>query len=138
MRVRIETRDAARSCSESSRSERIRRERNASFAAIAERVARLNTHGQETLELIQAGVINRVITFANLPLIGLPTRIAAFAAKLLWELSTSSTLFVNNTAAHFTPLPLVHAVGGATGILTWLGFVQAECGSRRMASKTAS
>ena len=45
----------------------------------------------------------------------------AFVGKILWELATGSTLFVDSSAAGFTPLPLVHAVGGCVGVLTWRG-----------------
>jgi rhomboid family GlyGly-CTERM serine protease len=45
----------------------------------------------------------------------------AFVGKILWELATGSTLFVDSSAAGFTPLPLVHAVGGCVGVLTWCG-----------------
>jgi rhomboid family GlyGly-CTERM serine protease len=43
-----------------------------------------------------------------------------FLAKIGYELATGATLFVDSAAAGFTPLPLVHAVGGATGaIAAW-------------------
>ena len=45
----------------------------------------------------------------------------AFVGKLGWELASGSTLFVDSSAAGFTPLPLVHAVGGSAGILFWCG-----------------
>ncbi len=41
--------------------------------------------------------------------------IAGFEAKLGYELVTGTTLFVDSSAAGFTPLPLVHAVGGLVG-----------------------
>jgi rhomboid family GlyGly-CTERM serine protease len=45
----------------------------------------------------------------------------AFVGKLLWELTTGSTLFVDSSTASFTPLPLIHAVGGCAGVLAWCG-----------------
>jgi rhomboid family GlyGly-CTERM serine protease len=45
----------------------------------------------------------------------------AFVGKLVWELKTGSTLFVDSSAAGFTPLPLIHAVGGCAGVLVWCG-----------------
>jgi rhomboid family GlyGly-CTERM serine protease len=44
---------------------------------------------------------------------------AAFVGKLLWELVSGSTLFVDSSAACFRPLPLVHAVGGCVGVFAW-------------------
>jgi len=44
---------------------------------------------------------------------------AAFALKVLWEIATGATLFVDSSAAGFTPLPLAHAVGGCVGVAVW-------------------
>jgi hypothetical protein len=38
-----------------------------------------------------------------------------FVAKLVFEVATGTTLFVDSSAAGFTPLPFVHAVGGSAG-----------------------
>jgi rhomboid family GlyGly-CTERM serine protease len=38
-------------------------------------------------------------------------------AKIIFELVTGTTLFVNSPAAGFEPLPLVHIVGAAVGLL---------------------
>jgi len=40
---------------------------------------------------------------------------AAAVAKVGFELATGSTLFVNDVAAGFTPLPLAHILGAAAG-----------------------
>lgn len=40
-----------------------------------------------------------------------------FVGKISYELATGATLFVDASAAGFTPLPLVHIVGAAAGIL---------------------
>lgn len=56
---------------------------------------------------------------------------AGFVGKLLWELVTGSTLFVNSSAAGFTPLPLVHAAGGIAGILAWATSVATRLTRRR-------
>jgi len=50
---------------------------------------------------------------------GILAVVAGFVGKLVWELSTGTTLFVDSAAANFTPLPLAHVVGGAVGLLTW-------------------
>jgi rhomboid family GlyGly-CTERM serine protease len=44
-----------------------------------------------------------------------------FVGKIVWELATGSTLFVDSSAAGFTPLPLAHATGGVAGMLAWFG-----------------
>jgi len=41
--------------------------------------------------------------------------IAAFGAKLAWELTTGTTLFVNVSSGGFQSLPLAHAVGACVG-----------------------
>ena len=43
---------------------------------------------------------------------------AAFLAKLGYELTTGATVFVDNTAGGFVPLPLAHAIGAAVGLLS--------------------
>jgi rhomboid family GlyGly-CTERM serine protease len=52
---------------------------------------------------------------------GIAALAAAFVAKIGWEIATGQTLFVDSTAAGFTPLPLVHAVGGVVGAAVWFG-----------------
>lgn len=42
---------------------------------------------------------------------------AAFIAKLVYEITTGQTLFVDSIAAGFVPIPLAHLVGGAVGLL---------------------
>ena len=42
--------------------------------------------------------------------------LAVFIAKIGWELATGTTLFVDAGLAGFTPLPLVHLIGGGVGI----------------------
>lgn len=41
-----------------------------------------------------------------------------FIAKVAFEAVTGTTLFVDSSASAFVPLPLVHAVGAAAGLLT--------------------
>jgi rhomboid family GlyGly-CTERM serine protease len=43
--------------------------------------------------------------------------IFGFVAKIGYELTTGATLFVDSSSAGFTPLPLVHAVGGVSGAI---------------------
>src|SRR4029078_5316519 len=43
--------------------------------------------------------------------------LVGFIAKLGYEMANGATLFVDSSEAGFTPLPLVHAVGAAVGIL---------------------
>jgi hypothetical protein len=43
--------------------------------------------------------------------------LVGFTAKLGNEMASGATLFVDSSEAGFTPLPLVHAVGAAVGIL---------------------
>ena len=46
--------------------------------------------------------------------------LAALLAKIGWELATGTTLFVDSASAGFTPLPLVHLVGGVIGLaIAW-------------------
>jgi rhomboid family GlyGly-CTERM serine protease len=40
-----------------------------------------------------------------------------FAGKIGYEMATGATLFVDSPAAGFVPLPLVHVIGGASGLL---------------------
>jgi rhomboid family GlyGly-CTERM serine protease len=40
----------------------------------------------------------------------------AFIAKVIWECTTSSTLFVSNAQSEFVPMPLAHAVGAFAGV----------------------
>jgi rhomboid family GlyGly-CTERM serine protease len=55
----------------------------------------------------------------------LAASMVGFAAKIGYELASGATLFVDSAAAGFTPLPLVHAVGGACGVLVaWTGAVR--------------
>ncbi len=54
-----------------------------------------------------------------------------FVAKIGWELATGQTLFVDSAAAGFTPLPLVHAVGGLGGILVWFVDARLRCSGSR-------
>ena len=42
--------------------------------------------------------------------------LAAFLAKIGWEIATATTLFVDSSQGGFTPLPLVHLIGGAVGV----------------------
>jgi rhomboid family GlyGly-CTERM serine protease len=44
---------------------------------------------------------------------------AGFVGKIAWEMATGQTLFVDSSAAGFTPLPLVHVVGAVVGFLVW-------------------
>lgn len=39
-----------------------------------------------------------------------------FAAKVVYEVATGRTIFVDSASAGFTPLPLTHAVGAVVGI----------------------
>jgi rhomboid family GlyGly-CTERM serine protease len=41
--------------------------------------------------------------------------VSSFAAKVSFELLTGATLFVDATAAHFLPVPFVHAIGAIVG-----------------------
>lgn len=44
----------------------------------------------------------------------------AFFAKLVYEITTGQTLFVDSHAAGFVPIPLAHLVGGVVGALVAL------------------
>jgi hypothetical protein len=44
----------------------------------------------------------------------------AFVGKVVFEAATGSTIFVNSPAAGFTPLPITHAIGAASGVFVWL------------------
>ncbi len=57
---------------------------------------------------------DRVLQAFSLVLAGL------LAGKIGLEMAWGRTLFVDSTAAGFTPLPLVHAVGAAVGTLVGL------------------
>lgn len=48
--------------------------------------------------------------------------LAGFAAKVVWELATGTTFFVDAAASGFQPVPLAHLVGGLCGALAlrWL------------------
>jgi len=43
---------------------------------------------------------------------------SALLGKIAYETATGATLFVDSAAASFEPLPLVHAVGAVSGLLT--------------------
>lgn len=43
--------------------------------------------------------------------------LVGFAAKLVFEIATGTTVFVDSTTANFVPVPLAHAVGGVVGVL---------------------
>ena len=51
--------------------------------------------------------------------------LAAFAAKLLWELTTGQALFVD-AGASFVPVPLAHLVGGICGAAAAFAHVSAH------------
>ena len=57
--------------------------------------------------------------------------LAGFGAKMVYELATGNTLFVDSDRGRFTPLPLVHLVGAAVGL------VLAAINGRRQASTDA-
>jgi rhomboid family GlyGly-CTERM serine protease len=48
----------------------------------------------------------------------LVTGLLGLVAKLAFEITTGATLFVDSSAAGFTPLPLVHAIGAAVGLVS--------------------
>ena len=88
-----------------------------------------------------SGIDSSLFTFALLMLLddarragqsiavwGLVAMAAGFAAKIGWELTAGSTLFVDSARAGFVPLPSVHAVGGILGIAAWLA---KNCAVRR-------
>jgi rhomboid family GlyGly-CTERM serine protease len=41
-----------------------------------------------------------------------------FVAKICYEITTNSTVFVDSSTSGFVPLPLAHAIGAAVGLLT--------------------
>ncbi len=47
---------------------------------------------------------------------------AGFVGKIAWEMATGQTLFVDSSAACFTPLPLAHVVGALVGfsVCLWM------------------
>jgi len=56
--------------------------------------------------------------------------IAGFAGKIVFELATGGTVFVDSTAANFTPAPLAHLVGLFVGSLVGMTETPAEDGVR--------
>ena len=54
---------------------------------------------------------DRNLAFATVVVIAL----AGFIGKLVYEVTTGATLFVDSAGAGFVPLPLAHAVGAAVG-----------------------
>jgi rhomboid family GlyGly-CTERM serine protease len=72
---------------------------SALFALLATRVVREAASDKNRLKLIVAGIVS-----------------VGFAAKVGFELSTGTTLFVDSAASGLVPVPLAHVVGGIVGI----------------------
>jgi rhomboid family GlyGly-CTERM serine protease len=72
---------------------------SALFALLATRVVREAASDKNRLKLVVAGIVS-----------------VGFAAKVGFEFSTGTTLFVDSAAAGLIPVPLAHVVGGIVGI----------------------
>jgi hypothetical protein len=59
---------------------------------------------------------------ANQPIVAraIVAMAVGFVAKVVWELATGSTLFIDSSRAGFVPLPLAHTAGGLVGVAVWL------------------
>jgi hypothetical protein len=64
-----------------------------------------------SVEWLRGAWRDRNLAFATAVVIAL----AGFIGKLVYEVTTGSTLFVDSTGAGFVPLPLAHAVGATVG-----------------------
>jgi rhomboid family GlyGly-CTERM serine protease len=72
---------------------------SALFALLATRVLREAASDKNWLKLVVAGIVS-----------------VGFAAKVGFELSTGTTLFVDSAATGLIPVPLAHVIGGIVGI----------------------